>query len=163
MQYRLAPEHPFPAAYDDAFAAWQFLRAQGIAASGIAIGGDSAGGNLTLRLSTACAVKAKPRPVRGSPRRGPISPCPVRRWFRRTPNDPLIHKGYLEELAAAYVPIGMDRKDPRISPLFADLKGFPPTIIQVGSSETLISDATALLRCTRALRTSRSHSKYGRT
>ena len=56
--------------------------------------------------------------------------------------DPLIHKGYLEELASAYVPAGMDRKDPRISPLFADLKGFPPTLIQVGSAETLISDAT---------------------
>ena len=56
--------------------------------------------------------------------------------------DPLIHKPYLEELAAAYVPAGMDRKDPRVSPLFADLDGFPPTLIQVGSAETLLADAT---------------------
>ena len=56
--------------------------------------------------------------------------------------DPLIHKPYLEELAAAYVPPGIDRKDPRVSPLFADLKGFPPALIQVGSAETLLADAT---------------------
>ena len=55
--------------------------------------------------------------------------------------DPLIHKGYLEELAEAYVPGTLDRKDPLISPLFADLHGFPPTLIQVGSAETLLADA----------------------
>ena len=48
----------------------------------------------------------------------------------------------LEELAAAYVPAGMDRKDPRVSPLYSDLEGFPPTLIQVGSAETLLADAT---------------------
>jgi acetyl esterase/lipase len=56
--------------------------------------------------------------------------------------DPIIHKFYLEELADAYVPPSLDRKDPLISPLFADLHGFPPTLIQVGSAETLLSDAT---------------------
>jgi acetyl esterase/lipase len=55
--------------------------------------------------------------------------------------DPLIHKAYLEELAAAYVPAGMARTDPRISPLFADLRGLPPTLIQVGSAETLLDDS----------------------
>ena len=55
--------------------------------------------------------------------------------------DPLIQKGYLEELANAYAPAGMDRRDPRLSPLFADLKGLPPTLIQVGSAETLLDDA----------------------
>ena len=55
--------------------------------------------------------------------------------------DPLIQKGYLEELADAYVPAGMDRKDPRLSPLYADLKGLPPTLIQIGSAETLLDDA----------------------
>ena len=58
--------------------------------------------------------------------------------------DPIIHKAYLEELAQAYVPEAMDRKDPLISPLFADLAGFPPVLIQVGSAETLLSDATRL-------------------
>src|SRR5262249_15568200 len=56
--------------------------------------------------------------------------------------DPLIHKTYLEELAAAYVPEEIDRADPRVSPLFANLTGFPPTLIQVGSAETLLADAT---------------------
>jgi acetyl esterase/lipase len=56
--------------------------------------------------------------------------------------DPLIHKEYLIELADAYLPTGMDRKDPRVSPLYADLKGFPPVLIQVGSAETLLDDAT---------------------
>jgi epsilon-lactone hydrolase len=55
--------------------------------------------------------------------------------------DPLIHKGYLEELARAYLPDGMSRTDPRVSPLNADLHGFPPMLIQVGSSETLLDDA----------------------
>ena len=56
--------------------------------------------------------------------------------------DPLIHKEYLEELAHAYLPESMDRKDPRVSPLYADLAGLPPTLIQVGSDETLLDDST---------------------
>jgi epsilon-lactone hydrolase len=56
--------------------------------------------------------------------------------------DPLIHALYLDELAAAYVPARMDRKDPRFSALYADLRGLPPMLIQVGSAETLLADAT---------------------
>jgi len=58
--------------------------------------------------------------------------------------DPLIHKEYLNELADAYVPAGMDRNDPRVSPLYADFRNFPPMLIQVGSEETLLDDATRL-------------------
>ena len=58
--------------------------------------------------------------------------------------DPLIHRPYLEELAAAYLPAGLDRTDPRVSPLFADLRGLPPMLIQAGSAETLLDDATRL-------------------
>ena len=58
--------------------------------------------------------------------------------------DPLIHKAYLDELADAYAPPSIDRRDPLISPLFADLAGFPPVLIQVGSAETLLADATRL-------------------
>ena len=58
--------------------------------------------------------------------------------------DPLIHKAYLEELAGAYVPASIERTDPRISPLFADLRGLPPTLIQVGSAETLLDDSVRL-------------------
>ena len=60
------------------------------------------------------------------------------------PSDPLIHKGYLGELADAYVPAGTKRTDPRISPLFADLRGLPPMLIQVGSAETLLDDSVRL-------------------
>jgi acetyl esterase/lipase len=58
--------------------------------------------------------------------------------------DPLIHRAYLAELAEAYAPSPIDRRDPLISPLFADLAGFPPLLIQVGSAETLLADATRL-------------------
>ena len=58
--------------------------------------------------------------------------------------DPLIHGGYLHELADAYLPADMDRKDPRVSPLYADLSGLPPTLIQVGSDETLLADSVRL-------------------
>jgi acetyl esterase/lipase len=60
--------------------------------------------------------------------------------------DPLIHKPYLEELAGAYAPPPFRRKDPLISPLFADLTGFPPTLIQVGSSEALLDDSVRFAR-----------------
>ena len=61
-------------------------------------------------------------------------------------DDPLIHKAYLEELAAAYVPAGMDRKDPRLSPLYAELSDLPPILIQIGSAETLLDDAVRLAK-----------------
>ena len=141
--YRLAPEHPFPAAHEDAMTAWRYLRQQGIAAGHIAVGGDSAGGNLTITLINRLRATGEEQPAcawLASP------------WTDLTMSgatlaskdavDPLIHKGYLEDLAAAYAPAPLDRKDPLISPLFADLRGFPPTIIQVGSAETLLDDAT---------------------
>lgn len=143
LDYRLAPEHPFPAAFDDALAAWRFLRAQGIAARHIAVGGDSAGGGLTVALINrlrdlheelpACAWLCSPwtdLTMSGST------------LMSKDTIDPLIHKAYLEELAAAYVPGSVSRKDPRISPLFSDLKGLPPVLVQVGSAETLLADAT---------------------
>jgi epsilon-lactone hydrolase len=141
--YRLAPEHPFPAAFDDALTAWHFLQKEGIAAAHIAVGGDSAGGGLTIALinrlretgskQPACAWLASPwtdLTMSGST------------LSAKDAVDPLIHEGYLGELADAYLPAGLDRKDPRVSPLYADLRGFPPTLIQVGSDETLLADAT---------------------
>jgi acetyl esterase/lipase len=140
--YRLAPEHPYPAAHEDAMAAWRFLGRQGIAPENIAVGGDSAGGNLTITLVNRlrAAGDALPGCV------WLISP-----WTDLTVSgatldtkdavDPLIHKAYLVELADAYA-ASADRRDPLISPLFADLRGFPPLLIQVGSAETLLADAT---------------------
>ena len=146
--YRLAPEHPFPAAFDDAVAAWSFLRKQGIAAKKIVVGGDSAGGGLTLALlqhlresgeeAPACAWLASP--WTDLTMSGDTMSSDTR--ASKDAVDPLIHKAYLEELAQAYAPVGVDRKDPRISPLFADLRGLPPLLIQVGSDETLLADST---------------------
>jgi epsilon-lactone hydrolase len=145
VAYRLAPEHPFPAARDDALTAWRRLRREGYAAKHIAVGGDSAGGNLTLALVKELQSTGEDLP-------GCLwllSP-----WVDLTMSgatlasksavDPLIQKGYLEELAQAFAPIGMDRKDPRLSPLYADLKGLPPILIQIGSAETLLDDAVRL-------------------
>jgi epsilon-lactone hydrolase len=142
VAYRLAPEQPFPVARDDALAAWGRLRREGYAADRIAVGGDSAGANLTLAL--ALELKRVGEALPGC--LWLLSP-----WVDLTMSgatlasksavDPLIQKGYLEELANAFAPAGMDRKDPRLSPLYADLKGLPPTLIQIGSVETLLDDA----------------------
>ena len=143
--YRLAPEHPFPAAYDDALTAWRFLRDQGIAAAQIAIGGDSAGAGLTLALIgrlldareevPACAWLISPWADLTMSGSTLVSKAEV---------DPLIHKEYLNELAAAYLAARTDRNDPRVSPLFADFRNFPPMLIQIGSEETLLDDAIRL-------------------
>jgi monoterpene epsilon-lactone hydrolase len=145
IDYRRAPEHPYPAQLEDALTAWRFLRGQSIAAEHIAVGGDSAGGNLTLSLINRLRAAGEALPACA----WLVSP-----WADLTMSgatlatkdavDPIIHKTYLEELADAYVPASMDRRDPLISPLFADLSGFPPMLIQVGSAETLLSDATRL-------------------
>jgi acetyl esterase/lipase len=143
VAYRLAPEHPFPAAYDDALTAWRFLRNQGIPVSQIALGGDSAGAGLAVALI---------RRLRDAHEELPACAWLVSPWMDLSMSgstlaskeavDPIIHKTYLNELADAYLPSGMDRKDPRVSPLYADLRGFPPILIQVGSAETLLDDAT---------------------
>lgn len=144
VAYRLAPEHPFPAAFDDALTAWRFLRRQGISAEHIAVGGDSAGGGLSLALAMKLRDDQEPLPS-----------CLwlVSPWTDLTmsgsslvskdPDDPLIHKGYLEGLADAYLG-GVPPSDPRVSPLFGNLTGLPPMLIQVGSAETLLDDAVRL-------------------
>jgi acetyl esterase/lipase len=143
ISYRLAPEHPFPAAYDEALTAWRFLRNQNIPAARIAVGGDSAGAGLAVALISR---------LRDSQEELPACAWLISPWTDLTMSgstlaskeavDPLIHKEYLNELADAYLPAGIDRKDARVSPLYANLRSFPPILIQVGSAETLLDDAT---------------------
>src|SRR5271168_22792 len=111
VSYRLAPEHPFPAALDDAAAAWRFLLSEGITAAHIAVGGDSAGGGLSAALINL---------LRDTHDELPACAWLVSPWTDLTMSgstlatkdavDPLIHKPYLEELADAYLPAGADRK-----------------------------------------------------
>jgi epsilon-lactone hydrolase len=144
--YRLAPEHPFPAALEDAVAAYEFVLKQGIGPHHIAIGGDSAGGGLTLACMLKLRATGRPLPGCG----WLVSP-----WIDlamtgasladKAAVDPLIQKSYLEELATAYC-AGADPANPLISPLNGDLHGLPPLMVQVGSAETLLDDAVRITR-----------------
>ena len=147
VAYRLAPEHPYPAAHEDAMTAWRFLRRQGIAAHNIALGGDSAGGNLAITLINRLRAVGEEQPACAW-LASPWTDLTISGASLATKDavDPLIHKAYLEELADAYAPAPIDRKDPLISPLFSGLSGFPPTLIQVGSAETLLDDAVRFAR-----------------
>jgi monoterpene epsilon-lactone hydrolase len=144
--YRLAPEHPFPAALEDALAAFGFLLDQGIASDKIAIGGDSAGGGLTLATLTSLRDAGKPLPGCA----WLVSPWVDLKMTgaslaEKADVDPLIQKPYLEELASAYL-AGADPAGPLVSPLHADLAGLPPLLVQVGSAETLLDDALRIAR-----------------
>jgi epsilon-lactone hydrolase len=144
--YRLAPEHPFPAAIEDARSAYRFLLDQGIAPSRIVIGGDSAGGGLTLALMTSVRDAREPLPACA----WLVSPWVDLQMIgaslaEKAVADPLISKSYLEELASAYL-AGADPANPLVSPLNADLAGLPPLLVQVGSAETLLDDAVRIAR-----------------
>jgi monoterpene epsilon-lactone hydrolase len=141
IDYRLAPEHPFPAAIDDAASAWRWLLQQGFAPNRLAIAGDSAGGGLTIATLVnlrdkklglpACAVAISPwvdlEGVGNS-------------MTTRSAQDPMVQKDGLLWMAKMYLN-GKDPKSPLAAPLHADLKGLPPTLVQVGTAETLLDDA----------------------
>ena len=144
IDYRLAPEHPFPAAVDDAATAWRWLLQQGFATSRLAIAGDSAGGGLTLATLVnlrdqklglpACAVAVSPWvDLEGA----------GNSITARAAQDPMVQKDGLLWMAGMYLN-GRDAKTPLAAPLHADLKGLPPILVQVGTAETLLDDATRI-------------------
>jgi phosphinothricin tripeptide acetyl hydrolase len=150
LDYRLAPEHPFPAALDDAVAAYEWILARGIAPTRIVIVGDSAGGGLTMATLLALRERGLPRPAGGIC----ISPwvdltLSGTTYTTRAVADPIVTREGIEEMAQAYVGAG-DRKAPFISPLFADLRGLPPLLIHVGTDEVLLDDARGLTERARA-------------
>lgn len=144
LDYRLAPEHPFPAALDDAGAAIAWLLDQGIAPGRIAVGGDSAGGNLALAALQRCAATSGPAlgamwlmsPYLDLTHSGASIAA-------RAALDPFVDPEGMDGTAATYL-AGADPHDPAASPLFGPVEGLPPALIQVGSDEVLFDDARRL-------------------
>lgn len=142
IDYRLGPEHPFPAATDDALAAYRWLLAQGTDPASVVLAGDSAGGGLALALLVALRDAGEPLPAAAvlfSPwtdltLSGPSADS-------RDGIDVMITKQELLDEAANYMG-GGDPTHPLASPVFADLSGLPPMLIQVGDPEVLLDDAT---------------------
>ena len=149
FEYRLAPEHPYPAAVEDALQAWDHLMLLGYGAQDIILAGDSAGGNLALVLCLR---------LRGAGRRLPGGLVLFSPWTDMTMSgpsygeraaiDPMLTANYIDAVRRAYAP-GEDFSHPELSPLFGDLSGFPRTLVQVGDHEILFSDAQRLAEALR--------------
>jgi len=146
LNYRLAPEHPFPAAVEDALAAYQWLLNERVSPESILIVGDSAGGGLTLALLIAARDAGLPLPGAAVA----ISP-----WTdlaatgasldTNAERDPMLDKRGVIAFSRWYLK-GADPKSPLASPLYADLRGLPPLLIQVGGAEILLDDATRIAK-----------------
>ncbi len=146
IDYRLAPEAPFPAAVDDVLAGYRWLREQGFSSDRIAVAGISAGGGLTAALMLALKAAGEELPACGVP----LSPWmdmtqSGQSYVSQADQDPSISKIYLDRWSDTYLN-GADPKTPLASPLFGDLAGLPPLLIQVGSAETLLDDSVAFAR-----------------
>jgi len=144
-EYRLAPEHPFPAAIDDVLAAWHWLRTdQGLSAESIAVAGDSAGGGLAVALLVATRDAGQTLPAAAvlmSPTVDLTSSGAS--MTERADQDPISTPAMLRQFAADYL-AGADPKTPLASPLFASMSGLPPLLIQVGTADLLLSDSERL-------------------
>ena len=144
LSYRLAPEHPFPAALEDTVAAYRWLLGQGTLASSMAIVGDSAGGALAVAALVSlrdagdalpgCAVSISPwADMEGK----------GESLTARAARDPMVAPESIPQLAEAYLQ-GQDPQSPLASPIHADLRGLPPLLVQVGTEEILYDDAVRL-------------------
>lgn len=144
FDYRLAPEHPYPSALEDAVKVWDYLMLLGYGARDIILAGDSAGGNLALALVLKLKQEERLLP-RGVLLMSPWTDLTVsgESHASKAAFDPVLNAGYLQEMIANYAP-DKDLQDPLISPLFGDYAGFPPTYIQAGDNEILLSDSLML-------------------
>lgn len=146
LDYPLAPEFPFPAAPDNAVAAYRMLLGKGFKAENIVFAGDSAGGGLALALLIDIRANALPMPA-GAYLLSPWTDLTIGFASHETKRlaDSIITRNFLEQMASLYAG-GHDRKSPRISPAFADLHDLPPLLIHVGSSEVLLDDSLTIVR-----------------
>jgi acetyl esterase/lipase len=144
MAYRLAPEHPYPAAIDDGVAAYRWLVARGIDPARIVIGGDSAGGGLTLAVLLALRDAGDPLPA-AAVLLSPWTDLAAQGGSVTTKADvdPMLTPNDLHRYAAWYLG-ETDPRTPWASPLYADLTGLPPLLIHVGSAEILLDDSVML-------------------
>jgi acetyl esterase/lipase len=151
INYRLAPEHRFPAPVDDALAAYGWMLDQGLKPENVAFAGDSAGGNLVLAGMLSLRERGLPLPVAGVL----MSPwtdlaATGASYVSRADADPIHQRPMILALAKNYLGEGDDSHDPLASPLYADLTGLPPLLIQVGDSETVLDDSTMFTEKARA-------------
>jgi len=146
IDYRLAPEHRFPAPVEDTLAAYRYLLDSGIRPERIALAGDSAGGGLVVAAMLAIREAGLPLPACG----WCISPwvdmeASGASFVDRAEADPTVQKPMIQMMAEWYLG-GADPRHPHASPLYGDLRGLPPLLIQVGAAETLLDDSVALAR-----------------
>jgi monoterpene epsilon-lactone hydrolase len=151
INYRLAPEHRFPAALDDALAAHGWMLDQGLKPDNIAFAGDSAGGNLVLAAMLALRERGLPLPIAAAL----MSPwtdlaATGTSYVSRAEADPIHQRPMILALAKNYLGGQGDPCDPLVSPLYADLRGLPPLLIQVGDRETVLDDSVMLTDLARA-------------
>jgi epsilon-lactone hydrolase len=146
-EYRLAPEHPFPAAIDDVLAAWRWLRTdQDVSATSIAVAGDSAGGGLTVALLVATRDAGEALPAAAALMSPTVDlTSSGASMTERVDQDPISTPAMLRQFASDYL-AGADPKTPLASPLFASLSGLPPLLMQVGTADLLLSDSERLAR-----------------